>query len=248
MPIRVCVIEDEPLSRDRLVKLLRAFDDVVIAGEASDGVTAVAVIDEVKPDAVFLDIQLPECSGFEVLSRLRHHPAVVFVTAFDQYAIRAFDERAVDYLLKPVAPDRLARAVERLRDRCQPMDRDLLRLLQDAVRPPKYPERLAVRQQQTIVFVPVRDLRWMQAEDGYIVLHTASQSYLYDGALKDLDVQLDPEQFCRIHRSVVVATAHVSKVVCRLGGRYAVTLSGAGGPTLPIGRAYLDHVRARLRF
>jgi DNA-binding LytR/AlgR family response regulator len=248
MPIRVCVVEDEPLSRERLVKLLRACEGIVVEGEAADGLAAVALLDDVRPDAVFLDIQLPELSGFEVLSRLRHRPAVVFVTAFDQYAIRAFDERAVDYLLKPVAEGRLARAVERLRDGRRPIEPALVRALQDAVRTPKYPDRLAVRQQQTVVFVPVADIRWMQAEDRYIVLHTAGQSYLYDGALKDLEDRLDPDRFCRIHRGVIVAHAHVGKVTCRLGGRYAVTVSGAAGPTLPIGRAYLAQVRARLGF
>jgi two-component system, LytTR family, response regulator len=248
MPTRVCVVEDEPLSRERLVKLLRGFDDVVVDVEAADGVSAVAMIEARKPDAVFLDIQLPELSGFEVLARLSHRPAVIFVTAFDEYAVRAFDERAVDYLLKPVAESRLARAVGRLREGGRSVDASLLRLLQEAVRPGRFPERLAVRQHQTVIFVPVREIRWMEADDRYIVLHTGDQEYLYDGALKDLEAQLDPDQFCRIHRSVIVATGHIREVTCRLGGRYAVKLSGQGGPILPVGRGYLSLVRARLRF
>jgi two-component system LytT family response regulator len=248
MSIRTVVVEDEQHSRERLVKLLAAFEDIEIVAEAADGQSAVAAIDGRKPDLVFLDIQLPELSGFEVLARATHRPAVVFVTAFDQYALKAFDENAVDYVLKPVSEPRLARAIERVRAGRRPFDDALVNLLREAVRGPRYPERLAVRQRATILLVPVNEILWLSAEDRYIVLHTAEQEYLYDGALKDLETQLDPARFCRIHRSVIVAQDKIAKIIRSLGGRYAVKVAGAKGPALAIGRAYLPAVRERLRF
>lgn len=248
MPIRTVIVEDEQHSRERLVKLLAAFEDIEIAGEAADGQSAVAVIDQRKPDLVFLDIQLPELSGFEALARASHRPAVVFVTAFDQYALKAFDENAVDYLLKPITEQRLARAIERVRAGRRPFDDALVNLLREAVRGPRYPDRLAVRQGGTILLVPVKDIYWMSAEDRYIILHTAEQEYLYDGALKDLETQLDPARFCRIHRSVIVAQDKIARIVRSMGGRYSVKLAGRASPPLAIGRAFLPAVRERLGF
>ncbi len=248
MPIRTVIVEDEEHSRERLAKLLAAFEDVALVAEAADGQSAVAAIDRLTPDLVFLDIQLPELSGFEVLERARHRPAVVFVTAYDQYALRAFDANAVDYLLKPISEARLARAMERVRAERRPFDDALVSLLREALRAPRFPERLAVRQRDAILLVAVSDIYWMSAEDRYIVLHTAEQEYLYDGALAELETQLDPTRFCRIHRSVIVAQDKIEKVERSFGGRYAVRLSGCKAPALPIGRAYLSQVRERLRF
>jgi two-component system LytT family response regulator len=248
MPIRTVIVEDEQYSRERLAKLLAAMTDVEIIAEAADGQTAIAVIDEFKPDLVFLDIQLPELSGFEVLARAAHRPSVVFVTAYDQYALKAFDENAVDYILKPVSEPRLARAVERVRASRRWIDDTVLSLLREAVRGPRFPERLAVRRGNTILLVPVAEISWLSAEDGYIVLHTSDQEYLFDGTIKDLDAQLDPIRFCRIHRSVIVAQDKIAKIVRSLSGRYAVKMAGRNGVSLAIGRAYLPQLRERLRF
>ena len=248
MPIRTVIVEVEQHSRERLAKLLAAFDDVEIVAEVADGQSAVTAIDRLKPDVVFLDIQLPELSGFEVLEKAAHRPAVVFVTAYDQYALKAFDENAADYLLKPISESRLARAVERVRAGRRPFDDALVKLLREAVRSPRFPERLAVRQRDTILLVPVNEICWMSAEDRYIVLHTAQQEYLYDGALKELEAQLDPARFCRIHRSVIVAQDKIAKIVRSLGGRYSVKMADRKRLSLAIGRAYLPQVRERLRF
>jgi DNA-binding LytR/AlgR family response regulator len=248
MPIRTVIVEDEQYSRARLAKLLAVFEDVEIVAEAADGQSAVSTIDRVKPDVVFLDIQLPELSGFEVLEQVSHRPAVVFVTAYDQYALRAFDANAVDYLLKPIAESRLARAVERIRSSRHPIDDRVVNLLREAVHGPRYPARLAVRQRGTILLIPVGDISWLSADERYIVLHTADHEYLYDGTLKELEAGLDPERFCRIHRSVIVAQDQIEKITCSLGGQYSVKMAGANGPSLAIGRAYLPQVRERLRF
>jgi two-component system LytT family response regulator len=248
MPIRTVIVEDEQYSRERLAKLLAAFEDVEIVAEAADGQSAVSIIDRAKPDVVFLDIQLPELSGFDVLEKATHRPAVVFVTAYDQYALRAFDENAIDYLLKPITKSLLARAIERVRSSRHPVDDRLVNLLREAVHGPRYPERLAVRQRGTILLVPTADIAWLGADDRYIVLHTADQEYLYDGTLNQLEAELDPARFCRIHRSVIVAQDRIEKIVCTSGGQYSVKIAGASGPSLAIGRAYLPQVRERLRF
>lgn len=120
--------------------------------------------------------------------------------------------------------------------------------LREALRGPRFPERLAVRRGNTIMLTPVADICWMTAEDRYIILHTSEQEYLFDGSLKELETQLDPDRFCRIHRSVIVAQDKIVKIVRSLGGRYSVKMAGTNGPPLPIGRAYLPQVRARLRF
>ena len=248
MPIRTAIVEDEPHSRDRLAKLLAAFADVEIVAQAADGQTAVAAIDGLEPDLVFLDIQLPEFSGFEVLEKVAHRPAVIFVTAYDQYALKAFEENAVDYLLKPIVERRLAQAVERVRAGRRRIESTVLSVLREALRGPRFPERLAVRRGNTILLTPVADICWMTAEDRYIVLHTSEQEYLFDGSLKELETQLDPDRFCRIHRSVIVAQDKIVKIVRSLGGVYSVKMAGRNGPSLAIGRAYLPQVRARLRF
>ncbi len=248
MPIRTAIIEDEEYSRERLTKLLAAFADVEIVAQAADGRTAVAAIDGLEPDLVFLDIQLPELSGFEVLEKVAHRPAVIFVTAFDQYALKAFEEHAVDYLLKPIEERRLAQAIERVRAGRRRIESAVLSELREALCGPRFPERLAVRRGNTILLAPVTDICWMTAEDRYIVLHTSDQEYLFDGSLKELETHLDPGRFCRIHKSVIVALDKIAKIVRSLGGRYSVTMAGRSGPSLAIGRAYLPQLRARLRF
>jgi two-component system LytT family response regulator len=241
-------VEDEGHARDRLRKLLAGLPEVEIVGEAADGTSAVERINALKPDLVFLDIELPEISGIEVLERVRHRPLVVFVTAYDQYAVKAFEENAVDYVLKPTTEVRLATALERVRARRGPIDATLLAALQSALRPRSYPRQLSVRQSESVLLVPVAHLWWVEAKDGYAVLKTQQREYVSDLVLKDLEQELDPERFLRIHRSVIVSRDRIFKISRTIGGRYTVRMADERGTSFDIGRAYLARARELLAF
>jgi DNA-binding LytR/AlgR family response regulator len=245
---RTLLVEDEEHARDRLRGLLAAFPEVEVVGEAGDGRSAIERIDALEPDLVFMDIELPEISGLDVLSRTCHRPLVVFVTAYDQYAVRAFEENAVDYLLKPTTAERLGATLERVRTRRGPIDAALLATLRSAIAPRQYPRQLSVRQGESILLVPVASLWWLEAKDRYVVLRTQRREYVSDHTLKDLERELDPDQFLRIHRSVIVSRDRILKIVRSFGGRYAAQMADERGTSFDIGRAYLPRVRERLGF
>jgi two-component system LytT family response regulator len=241
-------VEDEDHARDRLRKLLGSFPEVEIVAEASDGRSAIEKIDALAPDLAFLDIELPELSGIEVLARVRHRPLVVFVTAYDQYAVKAFEENAVDYVLKPTTEARLATAIERVRARRGPIDEALLAALRSALRPRQFTRQLSVRQGDSVLLVPVAHLWWLEAKDGYVVLRTQQREYVSDLVLKELEQELDPERFIRIHRSVIVSRDRILKISRTIGGRYAVRMADERGTCFDIGRAYLARARELLAF
>jgi DNA-binding LytR/AlgR family response regulator len=244
----VVLIEDEPHSRARLRRLLSVHKDVEVVGEAGDGVSAVALIDELRPEVAFVDVQLPEASGFDVLERVRHRPAVIFVTAFDQYAVRAFEERAVDYLLKPTTPQRLAEALDRLREARRPLDGAVIEALRQLVSRPSSMDHVSVRQGETILLVPTAHILWCEAQDRLVVLRTPPREYVVDLTLKELEERLDSQRFLRIHRGVIVATGAIARVERSFGGRYAVCMRDAESRRFEIGRSHLAAVRARLDF
>ena len=248
MPISTVIIEDEEHSRERLKKLLAGVPGVSLVGEASDGQSAVTLIGALRPDLALLDIRLPELSGLEVLARLVYRPMVIFVTAYDQYAVRAFEENAIDYLLKPTSEERRAQAIERARARQRQIDDTLLSALRASVERRRYPDRIAVRQGESILMVPVPAVYWIEADTRYVLIRTRDAGYLLDKTLKELEEELDPDRFCRIHRGVLVAQDRVAKIVRLLGGRYAMKMSDPKGTSLAIGRAYLAQVREKFRF
>jgi two-component system LytT family response regulator len=227
------LIEDEPHSRDRLRSLLAVHADVEIVGEAGDGFSAVALIERERPDLAFVDVQLPEVSGFDVLARVNHRPAVIFVTAFDEYAVRAFEERAVDYLLKPTSPERLASALDRVREVRRPLDEALLSALRQVVARPSPAGHICVRQGDSIILVPSAQIFWCEARERLVAVKTQTREYVTDTTLKELEERLDPRRFLRVHRGVLVAVAAVARVE---------------GHRFEIGRSHLPAVRARLDF
>lgn len=223
-PLRLLVVDDEPPARARLKRLLLALPDVQVVGEAADGRSALALADSLAPDALLLDVQMPELSGLDVAASLPEGgPAVIFVTAFDQYALQAFDTAAVDYLLKPVDPQRLARAVQRLRQRQH----------NGARQPP--PARLIVSERGEVRVIECAQIHWLQAADNYVEVHTADRMHLLrrtlDGLLADLG-----QGFVRIHRSRAVALAAVNGM--QSAGKGEATVSLIGGLMLGCSRAY----------
>lgn len=228
-PARVLIVEDEPLAREKLRALVATLDWATCVGDAPDGRAALAMIDALRPDLVFLDIELPELSGLEVLARASHAPAVVFTTAYDRYAVSAFELAAVDYLLKPFGADRFAAAAERARRALATVDADeppvaerARRALAESGSGPL--TRLLVRDRGRITPIAAGDIVRLEAEDDYVALHAHGRRHLVYVPLGELEARLDPAQFVRVHRSHVVNLDHVRHLVPFDAGRLQVEM------------------------
>jgi two-component system LytT family response regulator len=237
MTLRALIVDDEAPARRRIRRLLLEEPDVAVVGECGDGASAIAAIAATRPDLVFLDVQMPERDGFEVVKAIapRRLPAILFVTAYDRYALRAFDVHAVDYLLKPFTGERFRTALERARERIagRASDPALAALAADLRSRPAYPSRLPVKSGGRTLFVDLAAVDWMEAADNYVRLHAQGREYLVRETLAALDAQLDPDVFARIHRRVIVRIDRIAEVrpishgdaeiVLRSGTRLAVS-------------------------
>jgi two-component system LytT family response regulator len=252
-PLRVVVADDEALARRMLLGLLRAEPGLTVVAECSNGPETIAAVRAHAPDVLFLDVRMPGCSGLEVLEQVGPHAvrAVVFVTAFDDYAIAAFDHHALDYVLKPVNDDRFRDTVRRVRERLREQRsaqyaedafRELLRALRPE--PPQsvgsHLSRFVVRSSKSVAIVETADVDWIEADDDYVRLHVGPKTHLVRGTLNALERQLDPTVFVRIHRSAIVRVAHVKELLPAAHGDYVVRLTD--GTRLRLSRSY----RARL--
>lgn len=247
--MRVAIVDDEPLARRRLRRLLGAEAGVQIVAEAADGRGAVKTIAAAKPDAVFLDVQMPVIDGIEVARRLpAPRPAIVFVTAFDHYAVQAFELRAIDYLLKPVSRERLAESMSRLRDRLRNQtasDRALSTLLEQFAAAPRWLERVPVRSSGRVDLVDVAAIDWIEAANNYVVLHAGRDAHILRSTLAELASSLDPRRFVRIHRSTVVAVDRVVRLDSLSRGDYEVVLKD--GTRVLMSRTYRAAVEQALQ-
>lgn len=245
--VRTLIVDDEPPARAKLRRFLAADAGVEVVGEAGSGPEAVERITELAPDLVFLDVQMPGLDGFGVLERLGQEggrlPHVVFVTAYDEYAVRAFEVHAVDYLLKPFSPDRFAQALERAKERASgrrgdDLDRRLRQVLSE-VRPPPPPlERLLVPAGEKQIVLEVERIDWLEAEQNYVRLHVGTSSYLIRGTLAGLEARLDPRRFIRIHRSRIINAGRVREIHPWSHGDQLVVLQD--GTELLLSRRYRD--------
>jgi two-component system, LytTR family, response regulator len=238
-PLRAIIVDDEPLARESVRMLLRRDPEVEIAGDCS-GVDAVALIERTSPDIMFLDMQMPEVGGFDLLEAVGADavPAVVFVTAYDEYALRAFEVHAIDYLLKPFDDARfergLSRAKERARSRGQKNER-----LADLVRErSRYLKRFLVRVRDKIIVVNADDIDWIEAADYYVSLHVGSKTHLLRETMSELETRLDPERFFRAHRSAIVNIDRVREIHPLFRGDCALLL--ADGTQVKLSRTRRD--------
>ncbi|HEX8294415.1 MAG TPA: LytTR family DNA-binding domain-containing protein [Pyrinomonadaceae bacterium] len=245
--IRILIVDDEPLARRFIRRMLQREEGVEVVGECGDGRAAVAAVGELSPDLLFLDVQMPEMDGFAVLEELgpARRPLVVFTTAYEQYAVRAFEAHALDYLLKPFDEARFARSLEhareRLRDRRGEGERQQVDALLDHVRRrPAHLDRLMVRAGARIVFLKVESIDWIEADDKYVHLHAGPVSHMVRQAISAMEEQLDPEKFLRIHRSAIVNVARIRELRPLFSGEYGVTLEG--GAELTLSRNYKDRL------
>ncbi|MBX3028410.1 response regulator transcription factor [bacterium] len=249
--LRTVVVDDEKLARDRLCGFLRAIDDVEIVGEATNGPEAVALIEDRRPDLVLLDVQMPGMDGFGVLRQLRHRPEVVFATAYDDYAIKAFEVQAADYLLKPISRDRLCEAVRRIRDRRARAlaDGDLqeaMRALQQ--RDKRYATQLTVQKGRQILLLATNDVYWFEVEYRLVHAHTASERFMSNYTLRDLEARLDPEVFFRAHKSRLVNLHHVKAIVPWFAGRYKLVMRNPAASEVELSRAQARVLRRRMQW
>ena len=248
--VQVLIVDDEPLARRHLRSILGADSDVVVTGEASNGRDAVEMIAHLAPDLVLLDVQMPEMDGFSVVAQLHppNVPMIVFVTAHDSYALKAFDVHAVDYVLKPVSRDRLLQAVSLAKTRLTSGDatarNDNLRHLVDEVKALRGAERLAIRVDGKHVLIPAESIDWIEAVDDYVRIHVGKTSHLVRGTLASFDAKL-PKLFMRVHRSAIVNTSRIKEVFPNQQGDYRITLGD--GTRLPSGRSYRTAVAEFLR-
>lgn len=249
--VRVVVADDEPLVRRGLRTFIAAEQGLSLVGEARNGREAVKIIRDQRPDLVFLDVQMPELDGFGVLEALEGEPmpVIVFVTAYDEYAIRAFDVHAVDYLLKPFDEDRFRVALGRVRSRLGERRADSLGQRLEAVLAElrareQYADRLLVKSDGRVTVVQVEDVDWIEAADNYARVHTARGRYLVREPIKALERKLNPRQFARVHRSAIVNLARVRELQPLFGGEYVIILST--GAKLTLSRGYRDAFRDRL--
>lgn len=246
MSLRVVIADDEAPLRAWLRRLLgEVAPTLEIVGEAADGRTALELIDRLRPDAAFLDIRMPELSGLDVAARVAGRCRVVFVTAHDEFAVAAFDRAAVDYLVKPVATDRLARSVERLVSGAAPTAALLQALLEQLDRgtgsPPAPPRQalrwLRVGSEDAVRLIDVAEVDCFKAADKYTEVHVAGKAWLVRNALSELERDLDPQAFWRIHRGIIVRVGAIGEVRRDLMGRHWVQLA-SGGPPLPVSRSH----------
>jgi two-component system LytT family response regulator len=233
--IRALIVDDEPLARSNLAVLLRVDPEIGIIGECGSGEEALGEIRVANPDLLFLDVQMPECDGFDVLELLGRNlpPAIVFVTAYDQYALRAFEAGALDYLLKPFDNARFELALSRAKRR--------IRLGRDHT--PKL-ERVVIKNAGQISFVKISEIDWIEAADYYACLHVGARTHLLRRSLQDLEEDLDPNVFCRVHRSSIVNLEQVQGLKLRPDGEYDVLLDN--GASVRLSRRYRKQLQERL--
>lgn len=245
MKIKTLIVDDEPLARERIKRFLRDETDIETIGECSNGAQAVSVIKREKPDLVFLDIQMPEKTGFEVIKSLdaKSVPTIIFVTAYDQYALKAFDVHALDYLLKPFNRDRLHRAVAHAREHIENkrrgnFDERLVSLIADLKAEKKFLERLVVKSVGRVFFLRTDEIDWIEAAGNYLKLHAGSESHLIRETMNGIESKLNPDKFLRIHRSTVVNIDSIKELHPMFSGDYAVILRN--GTEITLSRNYRD--------
>lgn len=255
--IRALICDDEPLARRGVQQLLARHPDVVVVGEARDGREALSAIDALAPDLIFLDVQMPELDGFDVVRARGAHrmPAVIFVTAYDEFAVRAFEVNALDYLVKPLAAPRFDAAMGRLRRQLRDADalslsRRLAALLDGDPRPPMNARkaaggRIAVTTAHGLVLLDVTDIDWISAENYYAAIHVAGRRYLVREALGSLEQRLDPETFMRTHRAALVNVERIRELRSSSDAQSVIILRD--GTSVPLSRRRRDAVAERLR-
>jgi two-component system, LytTR family, response regulator len=247
MPITALIVDDESLARKRMRKLLRATDDVTVVGEAAGGEEALSIIAERRPQVVFLDVQMPRLNGFDVVRRIapESRPLIVFVTAYEQYALDAFRASAVQYLLKPVGQEPLRMALTRVREvvaaRSNPSLTEFLERLQKRT---AFMQHVAVKSKGRVRLVRIEQIDWFESAGNYVRLHAGGERFLLRETMSGLEAKLDPQQFVRIHRTAIVNLERIREMQRILHGEYVVVLHD--DTRLTLSRVYRERIEPLL--
>ena len=249
--IRTLVVDDEPIARERVLSLLQNEPDVEVIGECGDGQQAIASIQQHAPDLVFLDVQMPGCDGFGVIDAVGvdKMPAVIFITAYDEYALRAFEVRALDYLLKPFGRDRFRETLKHARAslerrRAGDLGRRLLALVNDIKPEPARLERLVVKSGGRVFFLRTDEIDWIEAAGNYVRLHLGQEAHLFRETMNRMEARLDPRRFARIHRSRIVNTERIKELQPWFNGEHVIILRD--GTRLTLSRGYKDRLQEQI--
>jgi two-component system, LytTR family, response regulator len=253
---RTFVIDDEAHARTRIRKLLESHPEIEVVREIASGVEAVNAIESEHPELIFLDIHLPDFDGFHVLQGLTQPPCVIFTTGFDQYALQAFEAAGIDYLLKPIEPPQLERAIGRFHQICDSPDSDAFtRRVTALLRswhiqpPPQYMERIAVPLGERILLITVKEITHFFAKDKYVFLHTtAGKEYIVANTIAELEELLDPNVFVRVHRSTLVNVKQIREIHTWLGGKYRLITGEKGGSQLVVSKNMAKRLKAVIPF
>ena len=239
---KVLIIDDERLAREVVKKYLEASPELLLVGECPNGFEGVKMIQELKPDLIFLDIQMPKLTGFEMLELLDEYPAVIFTTAYDEYAIKAFEVNAIDYLMKPFTQERFTTAIRRFLEKsrlqkpgAQEEDRMKLQSLLHYGQKQGYTDRIVVKDQSRIHIIPVDSIRYCKAEEDYILIVTAEGKYLKKHTISTLEASLDPAVFIRVHRSYIVKQSHIRRL--EIMGKETYVLLLQDGSKIPVSKS-----------
>jgi two-component system LytT family response regulator len=252
-PIRVLVVDDEPLAREKIRGMVAADPELRVVAECSNGAEAIEAVRSMRPDLILLDVQMPEVGGFCVLETLKDEqlPPVIFITAYDHYAVRAFEFHALDYLLKPFDRERFQAAIERAKRQIRRDSSDgsgidvrILALLEQMHGQPRYSERLVVKTGGRVFFLNTDEIDWIEAEGNYVSIHTGKKAYLLRETISSFESQLDPKEFVRIHRSSIVRLDRIKELQPWSHGEYHVIL--ADGTRLTLSRSYREKLQAAL--
>jgi two-component system LytT family response regulator len=249
--LRCVVVDDEPLARDLLRGMLEAYSDIEVVAECADGRTALRAIRKLDPDLVFLDVQMPKMDGFDLVQELDPEtmPSIVFVTAYDRYALRAFEIHALDYLLKPFDEERLERALSRARDHLGRADRGeelsrVLALLEDLGARDRYPDRIAIRRSDRTILQPVAEIDWLEADGKHVKFHVGDRTFAIREAMSRIERMLDPRTFLRVSRSAIVNVGRIREVQPWFHGDHVIVLQS--GEQVTTTRTYRSSVNRLL--
>jgi two-component system LytT family response regulator len=242
--MRVIIVDDEHLARALLREYLAAYEDIEIVAECANGFEAVKAIGELRPDLVFLDIQMPRLDGFEVVELAGTRTQYVFVTAYDQFALKAFEVRAIDYLLKPFSRERLAQALAGARSRATPLAQ-VEAVAQEAARRHGPLERILIRDGARVHVVPAASIDWIEAQDDYVSISAGGRSYLKNGRMAELEQGLDPSLFLRVHRSYIVNVGAIERIEAPTRDSWCAVLKG--GKRVPVSRSGYQKVKDLIR-
>jgi two-component system LytT family response regulator len=252
MSVRTLIVDDEPIARKGIRRFLNAESDIEIIGECADGVEAVEMIQQQKPDLVLLDIQMPELDGFGVIEALegKNIPVVIFITAFDEFALKAFSVHALDYLLKPLKQEQFHVALERAKailgfKQKKQFEEQLNTMLKFVSSHRTYLERLIIKSNKSIIVLNVRDVDWFEAYGDYIRVHCNMKTHLIKNTMTELEKSLDPKMFVRVHRSTILQLNRVKELRPLSNGDYVVTLSD--GANVSLSRTYSEKVLEALQ-